>query len=283
MHPSSPAPHKAYNIRRTDGEACTLTRIFGISVAIIFALITQPAIATPDETHKYPVGDGTDLTMHVFVPDISIRSGKAVIFYFGGGWRVGSPKQFFPFCAALKARGIACFAPDYRVLSRQGTDAVDALHDAQSAYQWVISHGDKFGVDKSQIYVGGGSAGGHLAAAVAILPDKSTTQAPAGMLLFNPAVDIGRSSRIQELFRNEAKQYSPIEFVRPSLAGAWIVHGTADKTVPFGTVVDFCQRMEAAGNLCELTGFDGAEHGFFNAGRPDYDEVLSALLAHLDK
>ena len=41
--------------------------------------------------------------------------------------------------------------------------------------------------------------------------------------------------------------------------------------------------MEAAGNLCELTGFDDAEHGFFNVGRPAYEEVLSALLAHLDK
>ena len=283
MHPSSPAPHGAYNVRRTDGEACTLARIFSISVAIIFALITRPAIATPDETHKYPAGDGTDLTMHVFVPDISIRSGKAVIFYFGGGWRVGSPKQFFPFCAALKARGIACFAPDYRVSSRQGTDAVDALHDAQSAYQWVVSHGAKFGVDKSKIYVGGGSAGGHLAAAVAILPNKSITHAPAGMLLFNPGVALGRSTRIQKMFRNRAEQYSPIEFVRPSLPGAWIVHGKADEKVPYWVVVNFCQRMEAAGNLCELKGFDDAEHGFFNAGRPAYDQVLGALLSHLDR
>ena len=250
---------------------------------MIFVLITQPAMATSGETYKYPAGDGTDLTMHAFVPEMPTQSGKAVILYFGGGWRVGSPEQFFPFCSALKARGIACFAPDYRVSSRQGTDAVDALHDAQSAYQWLVSAGDKFGVDKSQIYVGGGSAGGHLAAAVAILPDKSITQAPAGMLLFNPAVDIGRSARLQQLFRNQAKQYSPIEFVRPSLPGAWIVHGTADKTVPYGTVVDFCQRMKSAGNLCELTGFDDAEHGFFNAGRPAYDQVLSALLAHLDR
>ena len=259
-----------------------MTRIFNISVGILFALITQQALASLHETYKYSGGDGTDLTMHVFVPEESKHSGKAVIFYFGGGWRVGSPEQFFPFCFALKARGIACFAPDYRVLSRQGTDAIDALHDAQSAYQWVVSKGDKFGVDKSQIYVGGGSAGGHLAAAVAMIPNKSITQAPAGMLLFNPGVDIGRSARIQGLFRNQAEQYSPIEYVRPSLPGAWIVHGKADEVVPYSTVVDFCQRMDSAGNLCELLGFDDAGHGFFNARRPAYDEVLNALLAHLD-
>ena len=103
------------------------------------------------------------------------------------------------------------------------------------------------------------------------------------MLLFNPAVDIGRSARIQTMFRNHAEQYPPIEFVRPSLPGAWIVHGTADNIVPHSTVVDFCQRMDLAENACELLGFDGAGHGIFNARRPAYDEVLSALLAHLDR
>ena len=142
---------------------------------MIFALITQRAIPSSPEAYKYLAGDDTNLSMHVFMPEKNTQSGKAVIFYFGGGWRVGSPEQFFSFCVALQARGIACFAPDYRVSSRQGTDAIDALHDAQSAYQWVVSNGDEFGVDKSQIYVGGGSAGGHLAAAVAMIPNKSIT------------------------------------------------------------------------------------------------------------
>ena len=112
------------------------------------------------------------------------------------------------------------------------------MHDAQSAYQWLVSKADEFGVDKSQIYVGGGSAGGHLAArGQHPRSNKSITQAPAGMLLFNPAVDIGRQVRIQEMFRNQAEQYSPIEFVRTSLPGAWIVHGTADKIVPHSTEI----------------------------------------------
>ena len=57
----------------------------------------------------------------------------------------------------------------------------------------------------------------------------------------------------------------------------------ADEVVPYSTDVDFCQRMDFAENACELLGFDGAGHGFFNARRPAYDEVLSALLAHLDR
>ena len=67
---------------------------------MIVALI-QPAFTAPDETHKYPAGDGSDLSVHAFLP-ITTRSGKAAIFYFGGGWRVGSPEQFFPFVWPLK-------------------------------------------------------------------------------------------------------------------------------------------------------------------------------------
>ncbi len=68
---------------------------------MIFALITQPAFATPDETHKYPAGDKSDPTVHAFLPEKTTRSGKAAIFYFGGGWRVGSPEQFSKFYQKL--------------------------------------------------------------------------------------------------------------------------------------------------------------------------------------
>ena len=60
-----------------------MTKILSKSVAIIIALMTQSALASSDETAKYPAGDGTDLTMHIFLPEAKKQSGKAVIFYFG--------------------------------------------------------------------------------------------------------------------------------------------------------------------------------------------------------
>ena len=62
-----------------------MAKILSKSVAIIIALMTQSALASSDETAKYPAGDGTDLTMHIFLPEAKKQSGKAVIFYFGGG------------------------------------------------------------------------------------------------------------------------------------------------------------------------------------------------------
>ena len=48
-----------------------------------------------------------------------------------------------------------------------------------------------------------------------------------------------------------------------------IFHGRADTTVPFVTVEAFAAKMKAAGNRCEVVGFDGQGHGFFNYGRGD--------------
>ena len=251
-------------------------------VAVLALLMPCLVQAAPDEILKYSAADGSSLVMNVFRADAEDRTGQAAVFYFGGGWRVGNPQQFFPFCEALQGQGITCFVPDYRVSSRQGTDGVDALEDARAAFNWVVTNSAEFGVDKKQIYVGGGSAGGHLAASVAVIPDASLKARPIGMLLFNPAVDLGNSARLNAIFRNAVADYSPIEFVRSGLPPAWVVHGTGDKIVPHATVVDFCQRMDSAGNQCQLLSFDGAGHGFFNAGRPAYDEVLAALLSHLD-
>ena len=48
-----------------------------------------------------------------------------------------------------------------------------------------------------------------------------------------------------------------------------IFHGKADTTVPYVTSEVFATKMKAAGNRCELVGFEGLGHGFFNYGRGD--------------
>jgi dipeptidyl aminopeptidase/acylaminoacyl peptidase len=60
---------------------------------------------------------------------------------------------------------------------------------------------------------------------------------------------------------------SPYHHVEAGLPPAVIFHGKADTTVPYSTAEAFCQKMEEAGNRCELHGYDGQTHGFFNYGR----------------
>ena len=64
---------------------------------------------------------------------------------------------------------------------------------------------------------------------------------------------------------------------------AIIFHGKADTTVPYATAEAFAQRMQEAGNRCELVGYEGQMHGFFNHGRANgrYPETLAAADAFL--
>jgi dipeptidyl aminopeptidase/acylaminoacyl peptidase len=46
-----------------------------------------------------------------------------------------------------------------------------------------------------------------------------------------------------------------------------IFHGKADTTVPFADVEQFCAASKKVGNSCQLFGYEGATHGFFNRWR----------------
>lgn len=256
-------------------------RFFGRVVFLLLLLIGNVAFASADRELTYRAADGSPLRLLAFLPAPQKRLPSAAMFFFGGGWRVGSVQQFVPFCEWLKSYGMTCFLPDYRVSSRQGTDGVDAVADARAAFAFVLQQSAQFGYDPQHVYVGGGSAGGHLAAAVGVIPDQGLKYLPRGLLLFNPALDLGRSARMQSIFRGQAAAFSPIEFVREDLPATWIVHGTADKVVPHSTAADFCARMQSHGNACELVSFAAQGHGFFNVGKAQHGAVREHLLAYL--
>ena len=117
------------------------------------------------------------------------------VFFFGGGWRAGTPAQFMEHCKHLASRGMVAIAVDYRVSSRHQTKAVDCVSDAKSAIRWVRENHQRLGVDPKRVLAGGGSAGGHLAACTAVVEkyDETTenlriSSIPNGLALFNPAL-----------------------------------------------------------------------------------------------
>ena len=147
------------------------------------------------ETYKN-VGE-TQLSLHIFEPPASAGSAKtsrpAIVFFFGGGWTSGSPAQFEQHCRHLAARGMVAIAADYRVASRHQAKPVDCVADAKSALRYVRANAARLGVDPRRIAAGGGSAGGHLTAAIATVPgfdapgeDAKISAVPNALALFNP-------------------------------------------------------------------------------------------------
>lgn len=242
------------------------------------------------ETYK-KVGD-VELKLYVFEPKDHKPTDKraAVVFFFGGGWTSGSPTQFKGQCEHLASRGMVAISADYRVKSRQQVTPDNCVSDAKSAIRWVRANAVKLGVDPQRIAAGGGSAGGHLAAATALLPsfdeeaeDNAISSQPNALVLFNPAVMLApaeglpeaesqRVRRINEVTAGKAKDLSPYHFIRKGLPPTILFHGTNDDAVPFVTVELFAKSMREVGNRCELVPFPNEPHGFFNPGRSKGDD-----------
>lgn len=250
---------------------------------------------TKSETYR-KVGD-TELKVWIFDSrqKMTERPLPAIVFFFGGGWTSGSPAQFEPQCRHLAARGMVAITADYRVASRHQVKPVTCVADAKSAVRWVRANATRLGIDPRRIAVGGGSAGGHLAAATATVPglddpadDLRVSPLPDALVLFNPALVLaelpgldlsGFGTRVPEERLGAApRALSPAHHIRAGLPPTIIFHGEADTTVPYATAAAFTRLMQAAGNRCELRGYPGQPHGFFNHGRAEgkYAETLVA-------
>ncbi len=269
---------------------------------LLLASAALPAAEDPPEppvSWKYPPEmpgasvevyrevNGSKLNAYVFTPPQHQASDRrpAVLFFFGGGWKGGTPGQLLPQSLYLAQRGMVAISCDYRVLSRQGVIPQDCLRDAKAAIRWVRANAARLGIDPARIVAAGESAGGHLAAATALVPGfeegahPETSSMPNALVLFNPAVLLSPAeghpgllseaslASISARTQGRPQEISPYHFIRAGLPPSILFHGTKDEAVPFPTVELFAKAMTAAGNRCELKAYEGQPHGFFNPGR----------------
>jgi len=260
-------------------------------------LVTVEAHAQQKRKSNYPpeldgatvevyktIGD-VQLNLYEYFPEGHKASDRrpAIVFFFGGGWRGGSPKQFEKQCQYLASRGMVAMAADYRVLTRHKTKADRCVADAKSAVRFIRQHAERLGVDPERIVAAGGSAGGHIAACTGTITEldepsenAEISSIPNAMILFNPAVvlapvngefPIRNPEQLSERTGVEPKRISPYHHIRKGIPPTLILHGKADETVKYQTVEWFTEAMNEAGNRCELAGYPETSHGFFNYGR----------------
>ena len=263
----------------------------------LFAAQAYPPVFEGARAEVYKTVGETKLSLYIFEPASGPKANRpAIVFFFGGGWTNGSPVQFEQHCRYLASRGLVAITADYRVASRQQAKAVDCVADAKSAIRWVRANATRLGIDPHRIAAGGGSAGGHIAAATGTLPgldtpgeDTTISSVPDALVLFNPALVLAELEGLKlagfgtnmsaERFGIEPRVLSPAHHVKKGVPPTIIFHGKADTTVPYATAEAFVRVMKSAGNRCELVGFDGQQHGFFNYGRGDNSNYHATLVA----
>ena len=257
----------------------------------------HPPVITGASVETYRrVGD-TELKLWIFNPERKdAKPLPAIVFFFGGGWSSGTPTQFEKQSLHFASRGMIAIVADYRVKSRQNARPADCVSDAKACVRWIRANAERLGIDPSRIAAGGGSAGGHLAAATATLPgldmaedDKKVSCVPDALVLFNPGLVMAPFPGVdlkgfgagldKDRFGCEPQEISPIHHVRKGAPPTILFHGKADTTVPYATVEKFAEVMKAAGARCELVGYEEQPHGFFNRAR--YAETLEAADAFL--
>ena len=112
----------------------------------------------------------------------------ALVYFHGGGWTIGDLDTHDTLCRTLSLEtGFVVVSVDYRMGPEIRFPA--AYNDCLAAFEWTVRHADTLGIDPQRIAVGGDSAGGNLAAAVA-LGLRGQTVTPAYQLLIYPAVDM---------------------------------------------------------------------------------------------
>lgn len=246
---------------------------------IAFLILILPSICLAQEKTLYKQVDSTDLFLEVYYPE-EIQVSKnypAMVFFFGGGWVGGDKAQFLNQAKYLSKRGIVCFLVDYRIKNAHGTSPFESLKDAKSAIRFIRKNAGDFHIDPTKIIASGGSAGGHLAAATALIEgynedsdDLSLSAIPNALVLFNPVIDNGPGGYGYERIRDAYKSFSPLHNIKAGAPPTLILLGTNDALVPVVTAEYYKQVMEKVGSRCELRLYEGAEHGFFNYRNFEY-------------
>ena len=118
-----------------------------------------------------------------------VEAPPVLVYYHGGGWTIGDLETHDVLCRQLcVGAGAAVVSVDYRLGPEHRYPA--ALDDCLEATRWVQREAKSLGLDGSRLAVGGDSAGGNLAAVVALVLRDGGDPAPALQLLIYPATDM---------------------------------------------------------------------------------------------
>jgi|KBSSwiStaDraftv2_1062776.scaffolds.fasta_scaffold08319_7 acetyl esterase len=121
-----------------------------------------PAVAD----HRVPVTGG-EITVRVYKP-AGMGPHPVLVFYHGGGWVIGDLYTHDGICRSIvNAAGCAVASVDYRLAPEFKYPV--PVEDSYAGLLWVVANATRLGLDSARIAVGGDSAGGNLAAVMALL------------------------------------------------------------------------------------------------------------------
>jgi acetyl esterase/lipase len=286
--------------------------------AALSLLVLLPLVAAAAERNViYGMYSGAALLLDVYRPDKP--NGFGIVFVAGSAWQADpsygarpiKETQIDLWGPPLTKAGYTVFAINHRGAPRFHYPA--ALEDAQRAIRFVRAHAKDYGIDAAHLGGLGGSSGGNLIALAALraapgTPDDpdpvnrepatlqvivlraavSDLRAPASVQAASFIVSYmetqpGDSERARALYAAA----SPVTQVSANAPPTLLIHGDADKTVPYDQSVAMESALRIAGVPTRLVTVPGGDHGadFGAAGKahPEWPNYYAETVAWFDR
>ena len=266
------------------------------------ALAGEPESIARVENRTVP-GSAGEIPVRIYTP-VGTAPFPVLVYFHGGGWVIGNLDTHDGICRSLANRvGCLVVSVDYRLAPEHTFPA--APEDCYAATRWLAEHAGSLGGDKGRIAVGGDSAGGNLAAVVALMARDRGGPKLAFQLLVYPATDTDFETRS---YRENSEGYF---LTRADMVWFWNHYAPRDEdrrnpyaapqraaslrglppalviTAEFDPLCDdgnaYAARLREDGVPVRLSQQDGLIHGFFqmgaviDRGRASVDEASRAL------
>ena len=290
LDPDAAAVYKAFlEAGRPPYESGTATEARAMYLAGRAVSNPEPPELESAKPLSIPAPHGT-IPARIYTPKTLRKTNglaPCLVFYHGGGWVIGDLDSHDVVCRKLAHEGeLIVISIDYRLAPEHKFPA--AVDDAITAVKWVASNAKQLGVDAARLMVGGDSAGGNLAAVVALAARDGDGPKLAGQVLIYPATDFAMkhpshsepetsillTHSVIKWFKNHYIGDADIDNWKASparaktLAGlppAYLLTAGADPLRDEGD--EYAKRLKEAGVPVTYKHFPGQFHGFFTMGK----------------
>jgi alpha-L-fucosidase 2 len=284
---------------RLKGPAIRFVRLLASLLLFPAALTSARAELKPDI--EYGRAGDVSLRLDAHVPDSPGPHPVAILVH-GGGWSRGDKRaaaegdnsDISPWFGPFSEAGFTWFSINYRLAPAHLWPA--CFEDVQAAIRWARAHAAEYKGDPQRIVLVGHSAGGHLVCLAAVRAEADTrVQAVVGFAAvtdhekdsarrngLSPALQrlLNRPNLIDPTSARLLHEISATSYIKPGLPPFFLIHGTADKSVPYDQSPAFREKLRAAGVECELVTIPDAPHALATWATlaPDYPTRMFAWL-----
>ena len=252
----------------------------------------------------YLTASGFPQKLTVYLPNNPKGPVPVVVYYHGGGWIWGDAPGATIFLLPFLQKGWAVVNVDYRLSDTAPAPA--AVEDCLCALKWVWQNADQYKFDKTRIVTTGHSAGGHLAMITAMAPqsagldrqcfyEKDDYPKVAAVIDWYGITDVvdlleGPNQKNYAVMwlgsqadrEAIAKSVSPLTYARKDLPATILIHGDADKVVPYSQATRMHAALDKAGAPNMLFTVPSGGHGGFGDAETlrAWDAVWKFLADH---